>query len=376
MQANPPPRKTILLDRDGTLIIEPAQTQQVNSLAELEFLPYAITALAQLSQAGYKLIVVSNQDGLGSPANPEENYREINRKILQILRGEGAVIEEIFTCPHLPADRCLCRKPGTALLTEYLRNHPLLLSDSFVVGDRHTDLLLARNLGIEGFALEGSGLSPAELGDSVLSRRWDWRQIAEYLLCRARWSKLDRRTKETQIELELCLDGEGRYDIRSGLHFFDHMLEQFSRHSHFDLTLRCDGDLHIDAHHTVEDIAIVLGQGLATASGDKRGIARYSSEKRFVMDEARCDIAVDFSGRPYTVLDLQFPGSAAGDLPTEMIPHFLESLAQNAGITLHMSCSGTNTHHTVEICFKALAHALRAALERSGSAVLSTKGSL
>ncbi|WGK68263.1 imidazoleglycerol-phosphate dehydratase HisB [Candidatus Haliotispira prima] len=390
MQANPAPRKTLLIDRDGTLIHEPSGTFQVNSLEELRLLPGVITALHRLSCAGYDLIFVSNQDALGTAQNPRENYEYLNDKLFALLGGEGIEFAAVFTCPHIPADGCACRKPGTGMVDAYLRRKPLLLSDSFMVGDRGTDGRFAGNLGIPAFLLDSETHPDEDRTLSVEQKLWTWPELAHYILQRPRCSRLARKTKETDISIELNLDapdGQGRYQIATGLHFFDHMLEQLSRHGGMDLSISCKGDLEIDAHHTVEDVALALGQAFADALGDKRGIVRYSWERVLVMDEVRCEISIDLSGRPYVVFDADFPRPAAGDLPTEMVEHFFVSFCSAAKINLHLHChSGhpdhpgkglkPNTHHMVEACFKALARCLKDAVRREGTGISSTKGLL
>ncbi len=389
MQANPSPRKTILLDRDGTLIYEPPRTQQVHSLDEMSLLPGVITALRQLCAAGYELIVVSNQDGLGTSANPQENYDYLNHKLFALLQGEGIVFQAVFSCPHFADDGCECRKPKIGLVEAYLRQKPLLLADSFMVGDRNSDCQFAAKLGIPAFLL-ASEIHTEDKSLSSQQRFWNWAEIAHHILQQPRCSRLVRATKETNITVELsldALDGQGNYHIDTGLQFFDHMLEQLSRHGGIDLQVYCQGDLQIDAHHTVEDVALALGQAFAEALGDKRGIVRYSWERILVMDEVRCEISIDLSGRPYVVFEAEFPRPFAGDLPTDMVEHFFISFCSAAKINLHLHCASghsvarttstkANTHHMVEACFKALACCLKDAVRRDNTGISSTKGLL
>ncbi|MEM9424991.1 MAG: imidazoleglycerol-phosphate dehydratase HisB, partial [Spirochaetota bacterium] len=370
--------------RDGTLIYEPPKTFQVNSLDEMRLLPGVMGALSRLCEAGYELLFVSNQDALGTPQNPQENYDYINRKLFELLRGEGIEFTAVFVCPHSPPDNCDCRKPKTGMVDYYLRQNPLLLSDSFMIGDRATDCQFASKLGIPAFLLHSDVHPNEDKNLSVKQRLWDWKAIAHYILARPRCARVVRRTKETNISLELNLDspGSGNYRISTGIHFFDHMLEQLSRHGAMDLQIFCKGDLEVDAHHTVEDVALALGQAFAEALGDKRGIVRYSWERVLVMDEVRCEVSLDLSGRPYVVFEAEFPRSLAGDLPTDMVAHFFVSFCSAAGINLHLHCAAgesgqkPNTHHLVEACFKALARCLKDAVRREGSAVSSTKGLL
>ncbi len=382
MQANPTPRKTLLLDRDGTLIYEPPGSFVVSSLEEMRLLPGLIVALHQLSCAGYELVMVSNQDGLGTPENPDNTYRAINHKLFELLRGEGIEFAATFTCPHVPAAGCDCRKPRTGMVREYLRENPLLLSDSFMVGDRSSDCRFACELGIPAFLLASEVHPDEDRSQSLQQRLWNWPEIAHYLLQRPRCARVARRTKETDIEVSLSLDaGQGQYRIATGLHFFDHMLEQLSRHGGMDLEVRCNGDLEVDAHHTVEDVALALGQAFAEALGDKRGIVRYSWERILVMDEVRCEVSLDLSGRPYVVFEAYFPRPIVGDLPTDMVKHFFVSFCHAAQINLHLHCRGAeglcpNTHHMVEASFKALARCLKEAVRREGRGVSSTKGVL
>lgn len=380
MQANPTPRKTVLIDRDGTLIYEPAQTFQINSLDELEMIPGVITALRRLADRGYDLVLVSNQDDLGTPQNPQQNYDYLNGKIFTVLRGEGIEFAAVFTCPHSLAAQCECRKPKTGLVRKYLRQKPLLLSDSFMVGDRATDCQFAAALGIPAFLLESEVHPNEDQSLSVRQKLWKWEALAHYILHRPRSCRIARKTKETDIVLALNLDAAqenmGAHQISTGLHFFDHMLAQLAHHGGMGMELSCRGDLEVDAHHTIEDVAIVLGEAFAQALGDKRGIRRYSWERILVMDEVRCELSLDLGGRPYLVFEAEFPQLLAGDFPTEMVEHFFRSFCVAAKINLHLRCSPGNTHHMVEACFKALARCLKDAVQREGTAVSSTKGTL
>lgn len=352
-------RKILFLDRDGTLIHEPPD-EQIDSLAKFALVDHVIPALIALRDAGYEFVMVSNQDGLGTPSFPVEHFEPPQELLLQILGSQGIRFSAIHIDPHFANQAAPTRKPGIGMLLDYLRSGELDFAASAVVGDRQTDLDLAANLGVRGFRL-GPG-------------HWDWPGIAHALARVPRTATIERRTKETTIRVEVDLDREGAAEVSTGLGFFDHMLEQIGRHGGFRLALRCEGDLHVDEHHTVEDSALALGEALRQALGDKRGIARYG----FVlpMDETRAEALVDLSGRPWLVFEGKFPRDRVGDLPTELVPHFFRSLSDALGANLHLRVEGDNAHHMVEACFKATARALRMALRREGAELPSTKGVL
>ena len=352
-------RKIAFVDRDGTLIVEPPVTEQVNSLEEMTFIPRVISSLKKLSDHGYELVVVTNQDGLGTESNPTAIYETVNRKMFETFASEGVVFAAVLCCPHFAADHCNCRKPKTKLIDDYLNGETIDLKRSVVIGDRDSDLAMAEKLGVRGYKLSKDTGWP-EIVKSVLSR------TAEYA----------RKTKETDISVMINLDGEGKCDIDTGLPFFDHMLEQIGRHGGFDLSIRCNGDLKVDEHHTIEDVAIALGTAFKNALGDKKGIERYSSARFIVMDEAKCEIAVDLSGRAYPVLDIALNREYVGDFPTEMLPHFFHSFAIAAQINIHAVVTGQNTHHQIECLFKALAKSLRDAVKITSNMTVSTKGVL
>jgi imidazoleglycerol-phosphate dehydratase / histidinol-phosphatase len=305
-------------------------------------------------------VMVSNQDGLGTDSFPTESFEPPQALLLQILESQGIRFSAIHIDPHFEHQNAPTRKPGIGMLLDYLRSGELDFQASAVIGDRQTDLDLAANLGVRGFRL-GPGL-------------WDWPGIAHALARVPRTATVERKTRETRIRVDVDLDREGAAEISTGLGFFDHMLEQIGRHGGFKLALRCDGDLHVDEHHTVEDSALALGEALRLALGDKRGIARYG----FVlpMDETRAEALIDLSGRPWLVFEGQFPRDRVGDLPTELVPHFFRSLSDALGANLHLRVAGDNAHHMVEACFKATARALRMALRREGVELPSTKGVL
>jgi imidazoleglycerol-phosphate dehydratase/histidinol-phosphatase len=353
-------RKLALLDRDGTLVREPPD-EQVDRLDKVELVPGVIPALLRLRDAGYEFVMVTNQDGLGTPGYPETAFRTVQDFIVGLFRSQGIVFRDVFICPHRPADGCGCRKPSPGILGSFLTDTPFDRERSVVVGDRDTDEQLARNLGIKGFRVRPD--DPAS-----------WASIAAAILDRPRVATVNRSTRETRIEVGVNLDAEQPVSISTGIGFYDHMLEQVARHGGFSLQIRCDGDLQVDEHHTVEDVALALGEALRSALGDKRGINRYG----FVlpMDEARAEVSLDLSGRAYLVFEGDFPRAEVGKLPTELVPHFFRSLADSLGANLHMTVRGSNTHHMVEACFKGLGRTLRQAIARHGDSLPSTKGVL
>jgi imidazoleglycerol-phosphate dehydratase / histidinol-phosphatase len=351
-------KKVLFIDRDGTLIEEPADFQ-IDSLSKLRLVRDAIPALLRLRDAGYAFVMVSNQDGLGTQSFPEPSFREPHEFLRTLLASQGVTFEAEFICPHFAADNCTCRKPKTGLLDEYLRSNTLDRDGSFVIGDRETDLELARNLGVKGL----------RIGDEL-----SWTQIATQLSAPNRRAAVERKTKETDIRVMVDLDQESPIHVSTGLGFFDHMLEQIARHGGFSLELTCKGDLHIDEHHTVEDCALALGQALKTALGDKRGIHRYGF--LLPMDEALAQVAIDLSGRPYFVFEGQFGRDSVGQLPTELVPHFFRSLAETLGASINMKVDGENTHHMIEACFKGVGRTLRQAFRVTDKELPSTKGML
>jgi imidazoleglycerol-phosphate dehydratase/histidinol-phosphatase len=352
----------LFIDRDGTIIEEPAD-EQIDSLPKLKLVRDVIPALLQLRDAGYRFVMVSNQDGLGTDRFPEPSFREPQEFLLELLASQGIRFDEIFICSHFAGDGCECRKPKIALLQDYLARVQIDPARSHVIGDRETDLELARNLDIGGFRLE-SRKAPGTT----------WLALAAQLTTPHRTAHVRRTTKETDITVDVDLDRESPLHISTGIGFFDHMLEQVARHGGFSLKLTCKGDLHIDEHHTVEDCALALGDALRQALGDKRGIGRYG----FVlpMDEALAQVAIDLSGRPYFVFEGQFGRDQVGQLPTELVPHFFRSLSEKLGASVNMQVSGENTHHMIEACFKGLGRALRQAITITGRELPTTKGML
>jgi len=358
-----PPRPTLFIDRDGTLIEEPAD-EQVDSYDKLRFMPGMIPALLALQDAGFRLVMITNQDGLGTAAFPQERFDGPQALLLQLLESQGISFDAVLICPHLPGDGCDCRKPRTALVEEYLARAPLDAARSFVVGDRESDLELARNLGIGAVRILKDG-----------GPDFSWAAAAGCLARPpARVGRVARRTRETEIEVTVDLDRETPVEIATGLGFFDHMLEQVARHGGFALRLRCQGDLDVDEHHTVEDCALALGQALREALGDKHGIGRFGF--LLPMDESEAQVTLDLSGRPYAIFDGKFPRERIGGLPTELVPHFFRSLGESLGAAIHVAVRGDNTHHMVEACFKGVGRALRQAVRIEGRELPSSKGVL
>jgi imidazoleglycerol-phosphate dehydratase/histidinol-phosphatase len=353
----------LFVDRDGTLIEEPADFQ-IDSYEKLRFVAGAIPALLRLRDAGYEFVMVSNQDGLGTPAFPQAAFDGPHALMLQVFESQGIRFRDVLIDCSVPADNSPARKPGIGLVLPYLQDRGIDWTRSAMVGDRETDNSFARNLGIRAFQLR----TPQFGGE------WDWPGIAQALYAAGRRARLVRTTRETRIEVEVDLDVAAEPDVATGLGFFDHMLEQVGKHGGFALRLRCEGDLRVDEHHTIEDSALTLGQALREALGDKRGIARYGFT--LPMDEALATAALDLSGRSHFVFKGSFARERVGDLPTELVPHFFRSLCDGAGINLHLQVEGDNDHHKIEACFKVVARALRQAIRREGNALPSTKGVL
>lgn len=366
-------RKILFLDRDGVLIREKPETYQVDTLEDLVLMPGLIRHLYQIQSAlGFELVMVTNQDGLGTDAYPEPAFRKVQDKLLEILRQEGIYFHAVHVDRSFEEEGLPTRKPGIGMLTGYL-DGSCDLANSFVVGDRWSDLALARNLGTRAIGLRG--LFPFgewESGADLIADSWE--DIARYLLYPNRVVTLDRRTRETEVSVRLDLDGEGHSDIRTGLGFFDHMLQQVAVHGQLDLTVQVRGDLHVDEHHTVEDTALTLGEAFRQALGDKRGISRYGF--CLPMDDCLAQVALDFGGRPWCVWEADFRRERIGDCPTELFFHFFKSFGDAAACNLHVQASGTNEHHKIEAIFKAFARAVRMAVRREGYALPSSKGVL
>ena len=357
-------RKVLFIDRDGTIIIEPPVTFQVDSVEQIEFLPAVIRNLFFIrTKLDFEWALVTNQDGLGTDVYPQENFDVVQAKFLQILKGEGIEFDKIFVDTSFPEDNLPTRKPGTAMLTAYFAD-AYDLSGSFVIGDRTTDVELAKNLGCKAIFLSNDENVLAEKGltDYCALQTTSWDRITEFLFAGERKVTVKRTTKETDILVELNLDGNGKCSISTGLKFFDHMLEQIGKHSGCDLTIRVNGDLEVDEHHTIEDTALALGEAFAKALGDKRGIERYGF--CLPMDDSLCSVALDFGGRPWLVYDATFKREYVGDLPTEMILHFFKSLSDAARMNLNIKAEGDNEHHKIEGIFKALAKSIKMAVKR------------
>ena len=360
-------KKILFIDRDGTIIREPAD-EQIDSFEKLQFVPRAISSLAFLRQhTDYEFVMVSNQDGLGTDAFPEDTFWPVHNFILDTLRGEGVEFDDILIDPHFPEDNAPTRKPNTGLVEKYMSNPEYDIQGSYVIGDRDTDHQFAQNIGCGFLQIDSTpGGSAAE----------SWEKATAIAFGGERTAEVRRTTKETDILVKVDLDGNGRCDIQTGLGFFDHMLEQIGKHGMIDLTVHCNGDLHVDEHHSIEDTALALGECLLKALGDKRGIERYGY--CLPMDDCLCSVCLDFGGRPWLVWDAEFHREKIGEMPTEMFLHFFKSLSDAAKMNLNIKAEGQNEHHKIEGIFKALARALKMAVRRDiyHYELPSTKGAL
>lgn len=354
--------KVLFLDRDGTINVEPDDFQ-VDRLDKIRLVPGVIPALLAFRDYGYRFVMVTNQDGLGTDSFPQADFDICQQHIVDLLASQGIDFDEIFVCPHVDDDRCECRKPRAGLLTTYLAQTSLDMAASAVVGDRQTDMQLAEKIGVRGCLIDPGG---------DYEQTWDG--IRATLLSRERFSVVNRATRETRIEAKVNLDETGPIRIDTGIGFYDHMLEQIATHGGFSLQLTCRGDLGVDEHHTVEDTAICIGAALRQALGDKRGIARYGF--LLPMDEAEAKVALDLSGRAAFRFSGDFTRERIGELSTELIPHFFQSLAESLGAALHLEVRGENNHHMAEACFKAVGRTLRQAVRLEGEALPSSKGML
>jgi imidazoleglycerol-phosphate dehydratase/histidinol-phosphatase len=357
-------KKVLFIDRDGTIIVEPPVTYQVDTLEQMEFLPGVLRNLYFIRQKlDFEWAMVTNQDGLGTLIYPKEHFDTVEAKFLQTLANEDIHFDKIFIDTSFPDDNLQTRKPGTALLTEYF-SEEYDLENSFVIGDRYSDVELAKNLGCKAIYLsEGTEiLREKELLEYCALQTTSWDRITEFLFAGERTATIKRTTKETDILIELNLDGSGTCSIDTGLKFFDHMLEQIGKHSGTDLTIKVHGDLQVDEHHTIEDTAIALGEAFGKALGNKRGIERYGFY--LPMDDCLCSVALDFGGRAWLVYDVDFKREYVGDLPTEMILHFFKSFSDAAKMNLNIKAEGENEHHKIEGIFKALAKSIKMAIKR------------
>lgn len=337
--------RAIFVDRDGTIIAEPAD-EQVDSLEKLSFVPGAISALKALTGLGFELVMVTNQDGLGTAAFPEEDFYPAQNFMLRTLEGEGVVFDDILIDRHFPEDNSPCRKPGTGMFTKYL-DGSYNLSGSYVIGDRDSDMELARNLGAKGLKIG----------------QLSWDEIVRTIRATERSATVERKTAETDIRVRVDLDGKGESSVDSGLKFFDHMLNQLIHHGGLSLELSCKGDLEVDEHHTMEDVGIALGEAIRLALGDKRGINRYGFA--LPMDESRAIVLLDFGGRSELVWDVVFTREMVGDVPTEMFKHFFKSLCDSLRCNLYIQARGENNHHLIEGVFKAFSRTIRQAAARN-----------
>ncbi|MTI23231.1 bifunctional histidinol-phosphatase/imidazoleglycerol-phosphate dehydratase HisB [Fulvivirga sp. RKSG066] len=371
-------KKVLFIDRDGTLIIEP-EDEQIDCLEKLEFYPKVFTELSKIAKNDqFELVMVTNQDGLGTESFPENTFWPAQNKMLKTLENEGIVFDEILIDDSFPHENKPTRKPGTGLLTKYL-NGNYDLKNSFVIGDRLSDIKLAENLGCQGILMNENlveDLADQQLDESCALISSDWSKIASFLMKKSRVGTVKRKTKETDISISLNLDGTGQANISTGIVFFDHMLEQIAKHGLIDLNILTKGDLEVDEHHTIEDTAIALGEAFLQALGNKRGIERYGF--CLPMDDALAQVALDFGGRNWIVWEAEFKREMIGKMPTEMFYHFFKSFSDSAKCNLNISVKGDNEHHKIEGIFKAFAKAIKMAVKKDANneELPSTKGVL
>lgn len=357
-------KKVLFIDRDGTIVIEPPVDYQLDAFEKLQFYPKVLRNLSFIrSKLDYEFVMVSNQDGLGTPSFPFETFWPVHNLVMQTLAGEGIVFDDVQIDPSLPEEQSENRKPRTGMLRKYIDNADYNLSGSFVIGDRATDVQLAVNLGCKAILLQPDTSSLSEEQKHVCALATDdWDKVSEFLFAGNRVAEVHRVTAETDVYVWVNLDGTGREDIHTGIGFFDHMLQQLPHHGGMDLTVRVKGDLQVDEHHTIEDTGLALGECLLQALGDKRGVERYGFS--LPMDDCLCQVCLDFGGRPWLVWDAEFNREKIGDMPTEMFFHFFKSLSDTAKMNLNIKAEGSNEHHKIEGLFKALARALKNAVRR------------
>jgi imidazoleglycerol-phosphate dehydratase/histidinol-phosphatase len=368
-------KKVLFIDRDGTLIIEPPD-EQIDSLEKLEFYPGVFTWLGRIArETDYELVIVTNQDGLGTKSFPEEIFWPAHTKMMKAFENEGIYFSQTFIDRSFPKENLATRKPGTGMLTAFL-TEGYDLKNSFVIGDRVTDIQLAKNLGTHGILINDKSMNVKLLEQdlenfcSLITKSWE--DIYELVSKRVRSASVQRKTKETDIRIDLNLDGQGKSQISTGLGFFDHMLDQLSKHGNIDLMVNVQGDLHIDEHHTIEDTALALGDAFLKALGDKRGIERYGF--CLPMDDCLAQVAIDFGGRPWLVWEAEFKREKIGEMPTEMFYHFFKSFTDSSKSNLNIKAEGTNEHHKIEAIYKALAKAIKMAVKKEGNQLPTTKG--
>jgi len=378
-------KKVLFIDRDGTLIKEAPPTYQLDSFPKLEFYDHMFEYMTKIAkELDYDLVMVTNQDGLGTDVFPESTFLPVHDFIMKSLENEDIFFDKVFIDRTFPSDSAPTRKPGTGMLSEYVDNPKYDIKNSFVIGDRITDVMLAKNMDCKAFWLNNHDdlgateikQSGKELRETIALETIHWKDIYTFLKLASRNTFHDRKTNETGIEVQLNLDGTGKANIKTGLPFFDHMLEQIAKHGAIDLDIHCQGDLHIDEHHTIEDVGIALGESFAKALGDKRGIERYGF--LLPMDDCLAQAAIDFGGRNWLVWEVEFKREKIGEMPTEMFFHFFKSFSDAAKCNLNVKAEGTNEHHKIESIFKAFAKAIKMAVKKdiNNNSLPSTKGTL
>jgi len=378
-------KKILFIDRDGTIIMEPPVTNQLDAFSKLEFYPHVFEYLIKIvKELDYDLVMVTNQDGLGTDAFPEDAFWPIQNFVIKTFANEGIIFSEVLIDRTFPHENKNTRKPGTGMLKHYFDEEKYDVKNSFVIGDRLTDVELAKNLGcraifINNFQELGTGeitVTKEDLQKAIALETQKWEEIYNFLKLPQRKFSHSRNTNETKIKVELNLDGSGKADIKTGLGFFDHMLEQVAKHSGMDLKINCNGDLHIDEHHTIEDVALAFGETILSALGDKRGIERYGF--LLPMDDCLAQVAIDFGGRNWLVWDVEFKREKIGEMPTEMFFHFFKSFSDASKSNVNIKAEGDNEHHKIEAIFKAFAKAIRMAIHRDplNNSLPTTKGIL